>query len=134
MGTGGGVGLAMQVRVGYELLDAVEGGLRDTGGAGGAGRNQRSEEGLGIRERVNGGAAVTEGPGKGGGGVGKGRRGRRWRVGETLNERFALLGELGVALPPRGVLHNLLEGGDEKDGEAGIGFRGSHSHPIREQR
>lgn len=52
-------------------------------------------------------------------------------MGEAVDEGLALMGELGVALAPGRILDDLLEGGDEEEGDAGIGFRGSHSPRIQ---
>lgn len=100
VGAGVGVGLTMEVGVGDEPMDAIEGRLGNAGGAGRAGGDERVEESLGVGEGVHGGAAVAKRTGEGGGGVGGGRRGRRRRLGEPLDEGFALVGELGVALAP----------------------------------
>ena len=56
----GGVGLAAEVAMGDQLLDAIDGGIGDLENAGIGGVDERAEDGLGIGERVLGCAAVVE--------------------------------------------------------------------------
>lgn len=102
VGDGKGVSLAMEVRVGDELLNAVKDGFGDLEEAGGGGGDEGENDGLEVREGEVKAGAIMEGARKGGGVEGGGIKGGKGKggIGKAVDEGFALRGKLRVALAP----------------------------------